>query len=325
MQEAEREVPVERTGQVDEGMVPAPVERGQVIEQPPELGRPAGMLQKRDIAELKEQIALWKEFKLGLLSVTTSEDWVDQEGDPYLLDSGIHKVAQVTHLMFGEPAITREDGEDGRGRWTSFTCRLGAACRGRRTADVGYSSTRDPFFAIKWEGKGESRVKTDVAYEQINIGNVLKKSVTNAQHRVLMKLLAFGGLTWKELEKFDIVPKDSIRRGKGAQDQKRATGSGGWTPAKSRLWGILLELEGGSEEAAGKHLFRITENKEKGYQGKSDPQILTDNQAGYVLKVVETEFEKLYGAPAPKNVGPGGIQPGAAPAGNQAREPGAEG
>lgn len=247
-----------------------------------ELGPPVGRLTKELVAQAVEQASLLKDLRIGMLKATTSAQWQDIDGKPYLKDGGIQAVAGAIGLRFGEPKTERKDGEDKRGKFTMFRTDLAAAWLGQEYFDRGIASTRDPFFARK---RG-----ADVPYEDIDIGDVEKKSITNARHRILVRALAIDGFTWEEL--VDVAgirrPAESVRfRG---YEQRRQTGGGAWTKEKERIQAILLEMAGGDVEGAGERLLELTRNQEKGYKGFRDPAALPEGTVKWILPRLEKEF-----------------------------------
>lgn len=284
------------------------------IEPAGELGPPVGKLTKEIVAQAVVQASLLKDLRLGMLKSTTSAQWHDMDGKPYLKDGGIMAVAGAIGLRFGAPDTKREDGKDSKGSFTVFRTDLSAEWLGQSFYDRGISSTRDPFFARKHQ--------TDVPYEEIDLGDVEKKSITNARHRILVRALAIDGFTWEEL--FEVAgikrPAQSTRY-KGAE-QRKTTGGGAWTPGKDQLQGMLLEMAGGDVEGAAERLLGFTANPDKGYRGYRDPAAVPEAVMKWLLPRVEKEYslwvdrQAVEEQEAPK-------APAASPA--PSREPGQEG
>ena len=260
----------------EDQVVTVPVRRGAEFE--------GGLLTPDIVKEIENQVILVRRMRVAVCKLTEAEHWRDFGGKPYLMDGGIHAIASTIGLEFGEPRVTREAGTDEDGDFVRFTCHLAGHWRGRKIHEMGASSTRDPFFA---EAKGQK-----IPLKSISLGNVEKKSITNAQHRILAKLTGLGGVTWGVLE------QAGIRRGGGGttqfrgQERKMATGAGDWTPDKERLWGLLLELNNGDAQQAGDALFRLTDNPGKGFKGKRDPRELSDAALKWLLPHVESAWKK---------------------------------
>lgn len=263
-----------------------------------------GLLTLELVEQIEKQVVFTKRMRLAVCRLTEAGHWMDIGGNPYLKDAGIHTIASTIGVEFAEPQIAKDEGTDERGQFVNFVCSLSATWRGRRLFEVGTSSTRDDFF-----GKSKGGL---VAFIDINLGNVLKKSVTNAQHRILTKITGLGGVTWELLETI------GIRRGAGGQtrfkghEQKQATGAGEWTPAKEKLQAYLVELAGGADAAADM-LLKRTANPERGFSGVRDVAQLSSKQVEWLLPKVEGEWKKAFGAPEPEpQVPPNGGAPPAA-------------
>jgi len=252
-----------------------------------ERGFEGGLLTPESVTEIEGQVVLIKRMRLAVCRLTEAAHWRDFAGKPYLLSGGIHAIASTIGVEFAEPKVFREAGQDERGRFVNFRCEIHAEWRGRRLYDLGTASTRDPFFG---EAKGRA-----IHFEAINIGSVEKKSITNAQQRVLNKITGLGGVTWELLDTI------GIHRGAGGttrfkgQEGRMATGAGEWTPEKERLWGLLLELNAAAADQAAAELFRLTDNPQKGYAGIRDPAQLSTNQIKWLLPRVEALWKQQFG------------------------------
>ena len=254
-----------------------------------EAERPQGFLTRKILEELKEQVALRREAALILISLTTPKDWTNLGDKPYLTESGVSKIASVIGVQFSEPQIEESAGDDAQGHFIEYTCRLEAMWRGKVLPEIGTSTTRDQFFA---RANGE-----DLPFEKINRMNVKKKCVTNAHGRALTKMLGLRGLSWDEITARGVDrPTESVRFKGG--ERKAATGAGGWSEAKKNIWGMLLEMSGGDEAAAGERLFGLTDNPEKQFPGKRDPQQLSEKAAAWVSQRVGEQYRKWSDAQA---------------------------
>jgi hypothetical protein len=265
----------------------------------PERGMLEGALLTEDLVkQMEEQVDYVRRMRLVVCKLTEPTHWMDFGGVPYLKDAGVHTIAATLGVEFSKPQIREEKQSDARGDWYAFRCEMAATWRGRTMHEVGYASTRDDL----WKKDDPNQVK----------GDAEKKSITNAQHRLLNKITGIGGVTW------DLLHSIGISRGQGStvrfkgQEQRQTTGAGAWNPAKERLWGLLLELNGNEEKAAAEDLFRRTDNPTRGYQGIRDPAQLSDRQVEWLLKRVEDDWRKA------------GAFEETAPAA-AAREPGSEG
>jgi hypothetical protein len=238
-----------------------------------------GLLTPELVTELEGQIKLVKRMRLAVCQLTEPAHWRDIGGKPYLMDGGVHAIASTIGVEFSKPEITEERGSDPDGEFIHYRCVLSGSWRGRMLHEEGTSSTRDDL----WK-------KT--AFTEINLGNVRKKSITNAQHRVLNKIAGIGGTTWELLSSIGIHRGDGgTTRYKGSEG-KMSTGSGVWGPEKERLWAMLLELNNRDDAAAEDNLFRLTDNPGKGYKGYRDIGQVSSGTMKWLLPHVEKHYKK---------------------------------
>ena len=112
-------------------------------------------------------------IKKTALKVTNSNDWVDQNGKPYLQASGSEKIANLFNISWqiNEPTIDQE--EDGT---ITYTYKGRFSLRGRSIEVEGSRSSRDDFFKkYVWEnGKKVGTEKTDGWYEKMAFKTVYR-------------------------------------------------------------------------------------------------------------------------------------------------------
>lgn len=259
----------------------------QRVENDGEVGQPVGFLTEEMVKQVEAQVDLFKRLTTSLLRITDASDWCDLGGKPYLTDSGVMKVRSVARVSFGVPEVEVREGEDGKGKFIRYTCRLIGSWRGETHADIGTSSTRDPFFGME-HGK-------PVPFDDVDVASVMKKSITNAQHRVLTKLLGLSGMTWERLEAAGIKQAGGGKArfaGKARED-----GSGKWSKEKEELQTMLLELNGGNEQAVLELLQKMTAFRGKDGRdvpGKRAVIEMTDKQVAYHLPRVRAEYKKTF-------------------------------
>jgi hypothetical protein len=136
------------------------------------------------IKRAEAQVEGVNKIKILALKVTNSGDWVNQQGKPYLQNSGAMKIAQLFGINFVDKTIDVETITDDKGTYKMFTCKGTAEFHGRKVEDIGTCSTRDDFFGKKG---GEYK-----AMEDVDLENIKKKCVTNWQNRVLKKILGLA-------------------------------------------------------------------------------------------------------------------------------------
>lgn len=239
-----------------------------------------GLLTPELVTQIEKQVVLVKRMRLAVCQLTEPSHWMDFGGKPYLLSGGIHTIASTIGVEFGPPEVARDEGQDDKGSFCRFVVRLCGMWRGRKIHEIGSASSRDDLYKGKPLG--------DI------IGDLEKKALTNAQHRVLDKITGIGGVTW------DLLATIKIHRGGGGAirfkgtEQRATTGAGGWTPAKEKLWGYLCDLCNGDPEQAADELFRITNNPGKGFPGIRDPKALSDRSVEYHLPRLEAAWKKQF-------------------------------
>lgn len=205
-------------------MEPEFVTAGELVVQPDPGFDPLANIQR-----LEKQLAAYKKLVGIAIQYSDSADWCDQNGTPYLLVSGASKIAAPFGISTSPPAFTREVRSDNKGKWYFYTCHLTAKCNvlGIERGFIGTCSSRDKFFASSSEwveqgpGQPKKKVNTLKPIEDVDEGNVKKKSYTNAFNNAVQNLLGLKKLTWEYLDKFQIRKGEATRvdyGGKGTTD-----------------------------------------------------------------------------------------------------------
>ena len=131
-----------------------------------------------------------KKLKGLSLRVTNYQDWVDQNGKPYLQTSGGEKIARLFGISWtvGEPQ-TQQDGNEGHYMVTY----KGTFTLGNTSIEcIGTRSSKDGFFKKYKEGKEQ-------APSTIDIGDVVKSAYTNLIGNGITRLLGIRNLTYDDL------------------------------------------------------------------------------------------------------------------------------
>jgi len=148
------------------------------------------------VKRAEKAVEFVNKIKVLSIRVTNYLDWVDQQGKPYLQNSGCMKIAQLFGVNFIDKVIEVETITDDKGTYKIYTCKGRAEFHGRTVEDIGTCSTRDDFF-----GKANKQLK---ALEDVDLENIAKKCVTNWQNRVLKKILGLA-FTWDDLKEANIA------------------------------------------------------------------------------------------------------------------------
>ena len=173
-----------------------------------------------EVAEYAEKkIAAVNKIKSIVLKVTNKNDWIDQNGNPYLQASGCHKVANIFGIgwrFIGEPKKVVE--EDGHYR---YNVPLEVFMGNRSIEVVGSRTTKDGFFTTRYKG-GE---KYELPLSEVDSGDVLKASITNAQANGITAILGIRNLTWEQVRGGGIdkgmVNKIDYDKGKSKKEQEK--------------------------------------------------------------------------------------------------------
>ena len=146
-----------------------------------------------------------KKIKGLSLSVTNYQDWVDQNGKPYLQTSGGEKIARLFGISWTvEEPRTQQDGDEGHYMVTY----KGVFTLGNASIEcIGTRSSKDGFFK-----KYEKGTYVDAKYVQgkempaaaIDIGDVVKSAYTNLIGNGITRLLGIRNLTYEDLDESGI-------------------------------------------------------------------------------------------------------------------------
>ena len=131
-----------------------------------------------------------KKIKGLSLRVTNYQDWVDQNGKPYLQTSGGEKIARLFGISWTvEEPRTQQDGDEGHYMVTY----KGIFTLGNASIEcIGTRSSKDGFFKKYKDGK-EQPAGT------IDIGDVVKSAYTNLIGNGITRLLGIRNLTYDDL------------------------------------------------------------------------------------------------------------------------------
>jgi hypothetical protein len=141
-------------------------------------------------------------IKKTALKVTNSNDWVDQNGKPYLQASGSEKIANLFNISWqiNEPTIDQE--EDGT---ITYTYKGRFSLRGRSIEVEGSRSSRDDFFKkYVWENGKK------IGEKPLDKRDLKMAALTNLLGNGITRLLGIRNLTYTDLQKFAGITQDQI-------------------------------------------------------------------------------------------------------------------
>jgi hypothetical protein len=157
-------------------------------------------------------------IKQVALKVTNNRDWVNQDGNPYLMVSGSEKVANLFNISwrFLQPEPVCEEDENGH---FTYTYQAEFSMGGRSIQVEGSRSSRDGFFKKYNWVKGEKE-EIDVR-DRDNKRDVKMAALTNLLGNGITRLLGIRNLTWEDLESFAGIKRETV---KGFEYKKQPQG-----------------------------------------------------------------------------------------------------
>lgn len=145
------------------------------------------------------------------LKVTNPRDWIDQQGNPYLMVSGSEKIANLFNISWriDEPSYE----EDAEGHYT-YSYKGYFSLGGRTTEAEGSRSSKDGFFK-QYKYKNEKGNKLDLPQEipisdRTNKRDVKMAALTNLLGNGITRILGIRNLTWEDLKEFANITKDQV-------------------------------------------------------------------------------------------------------------------
>ncbi len=156
------------------------------------------ILEKGETADIEtiinnvgKQVDLINKVKTLALKLTTKDDWINENGQPYLMWRGTSKIRQIFGIDIKDKKVKIDEYKDELGIYKIVTIIGKGVFRGIEVDALGVCSTRDKFF-----GKEQDRVK-DI--EEVDISNIIRKAETNFNQRLLKSILGLH-FTWADLE-----------------------------------------------------------------------------------------------------------------------------
>lgn len=197
---------------------------------------------ERELAEIEKNIELFNRIKIVALKLTKPQDWVDQSGNPYLMDRGAENIATAFGVDVSGLDVKMLWHEDDLGRYYSFEANGKAYSKklGRYVEDIGTCSQRDKFFGY------DSKKKEFREIQSIDMMNVKKKAVTNLHVRLIKRVTGITNCTFDDLEQagMDISKIGKIDYSK----EKKLTDKG--KEIREKVGNMILELSNNDKKIA---------------------------------------------------------------------------
>jgi len=244
----------------------------------------SGFLSETDVEQLSKEIAIQDKIRSLVVKVTKPNHWETIEGQPYLNAAGVRAISTFIGISTHEPQIVKEALNDDQGDWIMYTCTITATFRGRQVTEVGTASTRDPFF-----GKAHGQWKP---LSEIALGNVKKKSVTNAKNRAIKSIIGidFDGELLSQLG-VDTSTSNKVSYDKAppktSEDKDNA----------AKAAEMVFEMFGGDKASCQAYCTRITSfttKDGKEISGKPSPDKWSAKQLNFKMKdTIQPDYDKF--------------------------------
>jgi hypothetical protein len=225
------------------------------------------------------------------INLTNQNDWINQNGNPYLEWTGASKIACAFGVSYSSPVFEKELCKDETGEFVVFHCTAVISWNGRSMPEIGTGSSRDPFF-----GKSGGRW---LPLSEIDLTDIKKKAMTNFLNRGIKSLLGLS-YSWDEIEN---ISNKKINRTGGAKIEYSSGSQGSKNETKEskdlrvEIDKMLLDINMGDKVAASENLELLTRWEKDGtkYKGKFNVKDLHEKGVpiiyGRVKKLYE-EFQK---------------------------------
>ena len=233
----------------------------------------------------EKRIEAINKIKSIVFQVTNENDWVDQNGKPYLQASGCHKVANIFGISWrfiGEPKKVIE--EDGNYR---YDIQLEVYTGTRSIEVVGTRSTKDSFFTTRYKDKE----KVTLPPSEVDAGDILKASITNTQANGISAILGIRNLTWDEIKGIDKSKTGKVKYGKSEMSDEAKD-------LKAEIKKMLTEMAIASKTDFSKllQLYTTFTGKDgKEVMGKSKLEDISEKAMPVTYGKVKTVYEEFKG------------------------------
>ena len=148
------------------------------------------VIAERRIAQLDKIVEL-------SLKRTNTNDWVDQNGKPYLTCSGAEKIGRLFGVNWSILESKKNQSEDEKGKFYFYQSTGVFTLKGHDSIEaVGTCSVRDKFFS-----KAGGR---ELPVSEIDETNIMKSAYSNCVVNGITRILGIRNLQWEQLEKSGI-------------------------------------------------------------------------------------------------------------------------
>jgi len=137
------------------------------------------------------------------LKVTNNNDWVDQDGKPYLMASGSEKIANLFNISWRIDEPTMEEEADGA---ITYIYKGYFSLSGRSIEVEGSRSSRDTFFK-KYEYENGKRV----GEKPLDRRDLKMAAMTNLLGNGITRILGIRNLTYEDLNAFAGINQADVK------------------------------------------------------------------------------------------------------------------
>jgi len=169
------------------------------------------------------------------LKRTNVNDWVDQNGKPYLVCSGAEKIGRLFGVNWSILDSKKITSEDDKGKFYFYQATGVFTLKGHDSIEaVGTCSVRDKFFS-----KANGR---ELPVSEIDETNIMKSAYSNCVVNGITRLLGIRNLTWEVLERNGINKKGVASVTYTHNDSVISEAQ------RKRLWAMMKEFNKSEEE-----------------------------------------------------------------------------
>ena len=243
-----------------------------------------------DLAE--KSVEALKKIRVISLKMTTANDWIDQQGKPYLTEDGAEAIAVTWGVDLFDMAVEKSYSEDEKGKFYIYTAKgkIYSKKLRRYIEEIGTCSQRDQFFG---QVKGEFK-----PVSEIDETTIKKAAATNLKCRGIKACIGLKNVTYEELKAAGIDTSKIVKiKYKEGKERVAKTATEKDKDIQKNIWNMLLQITGGNVELAAERLkmesgFKAKDNK--WVEGKTDVKYLTGKWLTTTYYKVKKIYEKQF-------------------------------
>ncbi len=174
--------------------------------------------------QAEKRVEAMYKIKRMALKLTNRNDWVDENGKPYLQASGAEKVARLFGISWRISEPVRDIIEGGH---FTYTYHGEFSLAGASIEAIGTRSSKDGFFKkYEWKGEEGNKTRVELPVSEIDPGDVKKSAYTNLLANGITRLLGIRNLTYEDLLEYAGIKREQItsvefKKGGRAQTSQR--------------------------------------------------------------------------------------------------------